>query len=135
MRDAARLRKPSRFEERRSLDYNNLDRSLAHPKNRPYRNARCRAFVRSFGCFVRGKEDHICGPRVDGKVLIDCAHLGTSGMSSKSDDRRSVGLCHDAHMELHRIGQRKFDVKYDVNLEARAAELREMWDAKTGGAR
>lgn len=73
-----------------------------------------RAWVRKHHCSVPGCK----------LVPIECAHVrrgSDGGMGLKPSDRWVISLCADHHMEQHRIGERSFEQKYELDL----AELAE----------
>jgi hypothetical protein len=75
-----------------------------------------RAWVRRHHCSVPG-----CM-----LLPIECAHVrfGTDGGTGlKPSDRHTISLCRSHHAEQHRIGERAFARKYQVDLAALAAEF------------
>lgn len=75
-----------------------------------------RAWVRKHHCSVPG-----CDRRP-----IECAHVrrGTGGgMGLKPPDRWVVSLCSHHHAEQHRLGERRFEQRYQIELAALAREF------------
>ena len=87
------------------------------PRRRDQRSCPAhRAWVRRHQCCVPG-----CS-----LVPIECAHIrsGTDGgLGIKPSDRWCVSLCWAHHGEQHDIGERAFELKYDLDLVALAAEF------------
>ena len=72
-----------------------------------------RAWVRRHHCCVPGC---LCIP-------IECAHVRTGtngGIGLKPSDRWTVSLCSAHHAEQHRIGERRFEQRYALDLLALA---------------
>ena len=72
-----------------------------------------RAWVRRHHCCVADCES----------TEIECAHVRRSrdgGMALKPADRWAISLCAHHHQEQHRIGERAFEAKYDLDLMALA---------------
>lgn len=95
-----------------------LPRMLAKFKPRPTVRscAGHRAWIRRHACSVRGCR----------RSPIECAHVrsGTDGGTGlKPSDRWTISLCECHHLEQHRIGERAFEAKYDVDLVALATEF------------
>lgn len=55
---------------------------------------------------------------------IECVHVVTGGMGRKADWTATVPMAGELHRELHRIGIKSFEAKYDINLVALAAKTR-----------
>jgi len=75
-----------------------------------------RAWVRRHQCSVAN-----CRRRP-----IECAHVrrGTDGgVALKPSDRWCVSLCAFHHAEQHRLGERRFEAKYDLDLAALAIQF------------
>lgn len=75
-----------------------------------------RRWVRKHRCSVRGCRQ---GP-------VECAHVrcGTDGgLGLKPSDLWTISLCCFHHQEQHQIGERTFELKYDLNLRALASEF------------
>lgn len=75
-----------------------------------------RAWVRRHHCCVPG-----CL-----RLPIECGHIrrGTDGGTGlKPSDSWCVSLCKYHHAEQHRLGERRFESKYDLNLLALAEEF------------
>lgn len=67
-------------------------------------------WLRGFACSVKG-----CDRRP-----IEAAHVrvGTNGGTGlKPDDGWAVSLCAHHHAEAHRIGERSFEAKYQIDLK------------------
>jgi hypothetical protein len=72
-----------------------------------------RAWVRRHHCCVRGCLN----------IPIECAHVRTGtdgGVGLKPSDRWTVSLCSAHHTEQHRLGKRRFERQYDLDLRALA---------------
>ena len=72
-----------------------------------------RAWVRRHHCCVAGCLN----------VPIECAHVRTGtdgGIGLKPSDRWTVSLCSAHHAEQHRIGERRFEQRYALDLLALA---------------
>lgn len=68
-----------------------------------------RAWVRRHHCSVLGCR----------RLPIECAHVraGTDGgIGLKPSDRWCVSLCSWHHEEQHRLGQRRFESRYELDL-------------------
>ena len=75
-----------------------------------------RAWVRRHDCCV-------CGCR---RGPIECAHVrsGTDGGAGlKPSDKWTISLCEFHHREQHRIGEKTFGRKYELDLVALAKEF------------
>ena len=48
---------------------------------------------------------------------IEACHTGPHGFWQKSSGYTCIPLTHEEHMELHRIGPRKFQEKYRIDFE------------------
>jgi hypothetical protein len=73
-----------------------------------------RAWVRRHHCSVPGCK----------RLPIECAHVrsGTDGGTAlKPSDRWCISLCAYHHAEQHRLGERRFAIKYDLDLAQLAA--------------
>ena len=60
---------------------------------------------------------------------VECVHVKGGGASRKADAKWIVPMAPLLHRELHRIGIRSFEAKYDVDLAWIAARIEEMWQA------
>jgi hypothetical protein len=72
-----------------------------------------RAWVRRHHCCVPACLD----------TSIECAHVRTGtdgGIGLKPSDHWTVSLCSAHHAEQHRIGERRFELRYGVDLLALA---------------
>jgi hypothetical protein len=75
-----------------------------------------RAWVRRHFCSVPGCR----------QLPIECAHVrgGTDGgLGMKPSDKWTISLCHTHHIEQHRIGEQRFEAKYDLDLIELAIEF------------
>lgn len=62
---------------------------------------------------------HYCSVPGCKRLPIECAHVrgGTNGgIGLKPSDRWCVSLCSCHHAEQHRLGQRRFEGKYKLDL-------------------
>ena len=72
-----------------------------------------RAWVRRHHCCVPGCLS----------IPIECAHVRTGtdgGIGLKPSDRWTISLCSAHHAEQHRLGERRFEVRYKLDLRALA---------------
>jgi hypothetical protein len=68
------------------------------------------------------RRHHCCVPSCL-NIPIECAHVRTGtdgGVGLKPSDRWTVSLCSAHHSEQHRIGERRFEVRYGLDLLALA---------------
>ena len=75
-----------------------------------------RAWVRRHGCSVPG-----CN-----SLLIECAHVrrgGDGGMGLKPSDAWCISLCSRHHAEQHKMGEKRFEQRYGIDLGALAKEF------------
>lgn len=69
---------------------------------------------------------HHCSVSSCARLPIECAHVrgGTDGgIGIKPSDRWCVSLCSYHHAEQHRIGERAFELRYDLDLGELAKEF------------
>ena len=74
------------------------------------------------------RKHHCCVPDCR-RLPIECAHVrgGTDGgMALKPSDRWVISLCSQHHQEQHRIGENRFEKKYDLDLAALAKRFAEL---------
>lgn len=114
--------KPQYLRKRKAQSDDGSD--LALPPDRPSRDSKYRAFVRSHGCYIRGKANHRC------LRTHDCAHVEGRGTGTKADDHLTIDLCRAAHMEQHAIGWKRFEAKYGIDRYARVEELLAEWEKR-----
>ena len=76
------------------------------PRRGPVRLPEYRAWVRQQECCVCGSTRH-----------IDPAHIGPHGFGQKAPDTSCVPLCRQHHEELHAIGRKRFEPKYEICFE------------------
>jgi hypothetical protein len=91
-------------------------RNYAKPKrkNAPLQSAKHRAFIRRHKCVVNNPAE------CDEFHPIEAAHYRTaanSGMGRKPSDVYLFPACRRHHREQHNIGQRLFEMTYNVNLD------------------
>jgi hypothetical protein len=48
---------------------------------------------------------------------VDPAHIGPHGFCQKAPDTNCVPLCREHHDELHAIGRKTFEPKYEICFE------------------
>jgi hypothetical protein len=95
-------------------------------KAKPGVDVNFRRFVRAHGCEVaanHGTTDYCKG-------VAEFAHTNHRGMGGKHvpDVGNGVCLCTKHHTgEIHLVGQRIFEEKYDLDLNARAAKYAEWY--------
>lgn len=65
------------------------------------------AYVRTLPCVVPG-----CKNR-----KIEAMHTGGRGLSQKSSDKRAIPGCADHHHVYHKIGRRRFEEQYGIDIE------------------
>lgn len=66
---------------------------------------------------------HCCSVPECKRLPIECAHVrdGTDGGTAlKPSDRWCISLCSQHHEEQHRLGERRFAAKYQIDLIALA---------------
>jgi hypothetical protein len=71
------------------------------------------------------RRHHCCVPDCL-NIAIECAHVRTGtdgGIGLKPSDRWTVSLCSAHHAEQHRLGERRFEVRYGLDLRALAASF------------
>lgn len=86
-----------------------IDRK-SHRENENKRSPGHRAFVRRHACSA-------CGSHAP----IECAHVRTGtggGMGVKPSDRWCISLCKTCHQEQHRIGERAFEKRWNIDMKA-----------------
>lgn len=78
---------------------------VSFPKPQVHRSQEYMAFVRTLPCYICGN------PETE-------AHHSEGGhsMAQKGDDTSCVPLCHVHHAEIHQLGKRSFEEKYDLDL-------------------
>ena len=52
---------------------------------------------------------------------------GHGAMGMKTDDMRSIPLCHRHHMEYHSTGKHSFAAKYGIDYEDCIERLNKIW--------
>ena len=75
-----------------------------------------RAWVRKHYCSVPGCR----------ALPIECAHVRRNtddGMALKPSDRWSISLCSGRHAEQHCLGEKRFEIKYDLDGHSLATEF------------
>ena len=91
------------------------------PKH-PKRDGRLRcpahlAWVRSHGC---------CVPGCKATTRIQAAHVrrdSGGGISLKPNDDQTISLCDTHHLQQHSIGERRFEMLYEIDMKQLAAEF------------
>jgi len=79
------------------------------------------AFVRSQECIIHdGKGNRCNGDMVQAHHLTFC---GGHGMGIKECDSLTVPLCHNHHMHLHHIGERRRWAVWGIDAEQEAKSL------------
>ncbi len=58
---------------------------------------------------------------------IEACHTGPHGLGQKSSGYTCIPLTHEEHMELHRIGPRRFQDKYRIDFEVITEGLFTEW--------
>ena len=82
-------------------------------------------WVASQGCVARGFFGHRCIGRTCGH------HLRSIGAGGR-DYQNEVGVCAQAHSQLHSLGRRLFEEHYGLDLEAEAIRLAFLYDGGCG---
>ncbi len=59
----------------------------------------------------------------------DCAHIEAGGLGMKATADKTVPVCRLHHQELD-AGKRRFEVKYNVDLQQLAAEYARQWESR-----
>ena len=101
---------------------------MQFPKPVTIKNQKYKDWIKSLCCCVTGRQS--VDPNT-GERFSDPHHVNFPGhgmMSGKTDDTRTIPLCHDLHLEVHRIGNKAFAEKYDLNLELIIAQLNNKWE-------
>lgn len=62
------------------------------------------------------------------------AHTENGGMGRKGPYTSIVPACFLHHTQMHQMGARWFEARYDLSLKARAAVTQRAWRASTGEA-
>lgn len=88
--------------------------TMLSPKPQRIEDEQYRAFVRKHPCLITGQD-------------AQAHHFLTGGMGTKGSDYATVPLSPEAHRELHDIGQKAFQEKYDVDLWKAMAYLMHMY--------
>lgn len=116
--------KPKFQPEREAADMS----ELAIPKNPPARSAAFLDYVRSQVCAAWDADGNHCGG------VTEAAHLGITGLSSKSSDFLAVPLCSEHHRtgsgSLHSVGLPTFQLNLGVNLWETSARLQATWQGR-----
>lgn len=81
-------------------------------ESRPVKDPKYLAWIRSLPCAICGRKS-------------EAAHTGCRGLSQKASDRRAVPFCSLHHAEYHRIGRRRFERTYRLDIEALIVKLNE----------
>jgi hypothetical protein len=84
------------------------------PKTERHRSPRHLAWVRSLPCSVPGCRG--------GTIQAHHIRKG-AGVGLKPADQYSIPACFEHHAEIHSIGSRTFEVRYQVDLSGIAARL------------
>lgn len=133
--------KPTRAARERAKVHRIDYRQLALSKPVFEANPKFRAHVRRRGCQVRRhrpdlhpKCSPIGGTDYSPRPVIVFSHVPTGGrraMGRKASDvGNGIGMCADLEAEFHRLGQRRFQAKYGIDMRAVAKELGEEWTRK-----
>lgn len=100
-------------------------RPLYDPRgSSPIRDEKHLAWIRTLPCSI----SH-CRRR------SEACHTGGHGISQKAPDRRAIPLCPLHHKEYHRIGRRKFELSYELDIEGLIAKLNERPKVRVLGSR
>jgi hypothetical protein len=73
--------------------------------SRTVKDAKYLAWIKTLPCLVCRRKS-------------EAAHTGSRGLSQKSSDRKAVPFCCLHHKEYHRIGRRRFERSYKLDIEA-----------------
>ncbi len=84
--------------------------------------------------WIRTLRCAVCGKGLREFTLVEAAHtnvLGFRGMAQKSSDYSAIPLCFWDHLggpdSYHRLGERKFAEKHDIDIETLVSELNESY--------
>jgi len=106
--------------------------STMPPREKPVRSKRARRkreeTLRVYGPTERLDWLHslpccVSGVRGD----IHCVHVKTGGVSRKADYQWTVPMAAELHRQLHRIGIRSFEARYNIDLELAAIATEQAW--------
>lgn len=110
---------PRRVKVRKPLKAQKVSKRFAARRVPEYQE-----WIRGFACILWGKHDpENAGP-------VECAHV-KSRAAGGDDCGNIVPLCRAGHRELHTIGIRSFNKKYDLDLYAIAADLGRLYTRRT----
>lgn len=133
------IAKPSRADrlvekaERRKARRSGLGSGLTLAKPEVWHCAPYRAWAREhFDCAIKGRPDHTCGPKVDGRVVKEFCHAEPEGRGLKSSDHFGIVLCSSGHREQTVTSWSRFQRKYGID---RRAIARRMFDASPWASR
>jgi hypothetical protein len=56
---------------------------------------------------------------------VEAAHIGRRGLSQKSSDKEAIPLCYLHHREQHRIGLKRFQKTYELDIPSLIDMLQE----------
>jgi hypothetical protein len=83
-------------------------------KTERHRSPRHLSWLRTLPCSVPGCEGE----------MIQAHHIRKgAGVALKPSDQYSAPICMEHHAEIHQIGSRTFEVRYQVDLSSIAAKL------------
>ena len=57
----------------------------------------------------------------------DPHHSETGGKGTKASDYTSIALCHKHHQEVHQIGKKSFQKKYNISFKEECERLTTIW--------
>jgi len=90
---------------------------------RAYGPSARRRWVQGLPCCVRG-----CANGWIQNVHISPTGTGPSGIGRKGDYKHVVPMCKTHHDELHRLGQKTFERKHDIDLDIQACATQGAWE-------
>jgi hypothetical protein len=106
------VRNSERTKARRSSPIRNPSQ-LANPKLHVWHCAQYRAWARKrYHCAIHDDPTHVCGPWVNGRIVLVFAHPESAGRGLKASDYLGIVLCSKAHATQHRIGWSAFQLLY-----------------------
>ena len=117
------VRKHERRIARRTSPVRNAAGALL-PKPEVWHLAAYQAWTKKrYGCGIKGRNGHVCGPRIDGKPVLNFAHAEPEARGLKSSDYFGVVLCADAHRLLTETSWGEFQAQFEFDRDATARRI------------
>ena len=82
------------------------------PRRRPRKPRRGPNQAEGYRAYIRSQPSCVSGS----ERSIEACHTGPHGFGQKSCGYTCIPLTHQEHMELHRIGPRKFQAKHAIDF-------------------